>query len=160
MKSVTIIFLLTSFSAFAQKHDPAIINPINNMFKAMELGDSNMLHKSFFANATLITVLEKEGKFKLRKEELISFLKAVGSPHDVTWHEPIWDVEVQQDGNFAQVWAKYAFYAGDKFSHCGVDTFQLIKTEDGWKIFYLADTRNKTGCSIPEKISKQYTTKK
>jgi hypothetical protein len=46
----------------------------------------------------------------------------------------------------ASVWAPYKFYLGDKFSHCGVDVFQLMKTGDGWKIIYIVDTRRKGDC--------------
>ncbi len=160
MRVTIAVILLSSGITFAQKKDDApILFPIKNLFLAMEQGDSALLRKSFFTDVTLITVLEIEGKISLRKEQLMDFLTAVGSPHTDRWLEPIWDVKIEREGNFAQVWASYAFYAGTKFSHCGVDTFQLVNTPDGWKIFYLADTRNKTDCKIPEKISKQYTQK-
>jgi hypothetical protein len=32
----------------------------------------------------------------------------------------------------------------EKYSHCGVDVFMLVKTADGWKISTLADTRRKS----------------
>jgi len=32
------------------------------------------------------------------------------------------------------VWAPYDFWIDGKLSHCGTDAFDLIKTEDGWKI--------------------------
>ena len=51
------------------------------------------------------------------------------------------------DGNLANVWVYYEFYAGDKFSHCGVDNFQLGRTDAGWKIILLADSRRRQGCS-------------
>jgi hypothetical protein len=127
----------------------------------MEKGDSALLRTAFHSDVTLITVLEKEGKFTLRKEtSLKGFATSIGTPHNEVYNEPIWDIKTEQDGNFAQVWAKYAFYLGNKFSHCGVDTFQLIKTETGWKIFYLADTRQRVGCQVPEEIAKKYTSSK
>lgn len=133
------------------------MKPIQTLFLAMEKGDSGLLHTAFFKDVTLITLLEREGKISLRKESLQDFLNAVGNPHPEKWFEPIWDVKIEQDGTFAQVWAKYAFFVGTKFSHCGVDAFQLVNTTDGWKIFYLADTRNRTGCQVPDAITKQYT---
>ena len=48
------------------------------------------------------------------------------------------------------VWAKYAFYAGEQLSHCGVDAFQLVKGAEGGKIFHIADTRRREGCETPE----------
>ncbi len=153
--------MLCANLSFGQKNeDAAILSPIHTLFVAMEKGDSALLRTAFFTDVTLITVLEKEGKINLRKESLLEFLVAVGTPHAEIWHEPIWDAKVQQDGNFAQVWANYVFYAGSKFSHCGVDTFQLVKISNGWKIFYLADTRHKSGCKVPDKIARVYTQSK
>lgn len=98
---------------------------------------------------------EKNGNPLIRQEySLQGFLKAVGTPHDKACSELIWDVKLDQDGNMAQVWAKYAFYLGKTFSHCGVDAFQLFKGPDGkWRIFSLADTRQKEGCEIPPSVS-------
>ena len=162
MRILITLLGLFSVALFAQPNiDDAIQTPIKNLFLAMEKGDSALLRTTFHTDVTLITVLEKEGKFALRKEtDIKGFATAVGTPHADVWAEPIWDIKTEQDGNFAQVWAKYAFYLGNKFSHCGIDTFQLIKTANGWKIFYLADTRQRTGCNVPTEIAQKFTAQK
>jgi hypothetical protein len=48
--------------------------------------------------------------------------------------ERIWNPEVRVSGLIATVWAPYDFWLDGKFSHCGIDQFDFIKTEDGWKI--------------------------
>ena len=48
--------------------------------------------------------------------------------------ERIWNPEVRINGLIATVWAPYDFWIDGKQSHCGIDAFDLIKTEDGWKI--------------------------
>jgi hypothetical protein len=156
MRYFSFYLLLFTFVSKGQVTDNSILEPINNLFDGMEKGDSALAHSAFFKDAMLITVLEKEGDISLRKETVEPFLMAIASPKQVQWHEPIWDVKINQDGNFAHVWASYAFFLGNKFNHCGIDTFQLIKTKSGWKIFYLADTRRKAGCEVPEEITKQY----
>lgn len=50
------------------------------------------------------------------------------------------------DGNLASVWTDYKFYIDDQFSHCGVNSFQLFKGKDGWKVIYIIDTRRKENC--------------
>jgi hypothetical protein len=100
---------------------------------------------------------DKEGKVTLKRENSLSnFLKAVGTPHPEPWSEPIWDVKIEQDGPLAQVWASYAFYVGNKFSHCGVDAFQLVKENGEWKIFHLTDTRQREGCKVPPYVSEAF----
>jgi hypothetical protein len=51
-----------------------------------------------------------------------------------TNRERIWNPEVRVHGLIATVWAPYDFWTDGKFSHCGIDAFDLIKTADGWKI--------------------------
>jgi hypothetical protein len=72
------------------------------------------------------------------------------------WSELIWSPKIEVDGNFAQVWAPYAFYVDKTFHHCGVDAFHLFKNAAGeWKIFQLSDTRQKEGCNVPKKVTIQ-----
>jgi hypothetical protein len=49
------------------------------------------------------------------------------------------------------VWTKYAFYRGERLSHCGVDVFELVRRPDGWKIVHLADTQRRGNCWTPPK---------
>ena len=154
------IIILFSGVALCQTsaESEAIMTPIKALFNGMNAGDSALIHSAFVNEVTFVSVfMAKNGKPALRPELLNEFLKAVGTAHPERWNEPIWDVKVEVDGNFAQVWAKYAFYLGKKFSHCGVDAFHLFKGEDGrWKIFHLADTRQKEGCEVPKSVSDQF----
>jgi hypothetical protein len=147
-----------SAQAQASNEETAVADAINKMFKAMELADSAMLHSVFsdqFSGATISK--DKAGKVVLRRETSNKeFLKAVGTPHKEVWHEEIWNLKVQMDGEFAQAWCDYAFYVDKNFSHCGVDAFHLVKQESGWKIFHIADTRRRQGCNIPQNIQDKY----
>lgn len=40
----------------------------------------------------------------------------------------------------------FEFYIGDKFSHCGVNSFQLVKKDGDWKIFFIVDTSRQSNC--------------
>ena len=51
-----------------------------------------------------------------------------------TMRERIWNAEVRIHGPIATVWAPYDFWIGGKYSHCGIDAFDLVKTTEGWKI--------------------------
>lgn len=154
--------LLTALALPAMAQTPedgaAIMEPITRLFTGMNLGDSALVHSAFTAHPTLTTVAkDKSGNIVLRESELQKFLNAVGTPHTESWSEPIWDVKIQVDGHLAQVWASYAFYLGKKFSHCGVDAFQLFKDNDGeWRIFFLADTRQTEDCQIPAHIKETF----
>ncbi len=162
MKTAVLILigLASSLGAHAQTDSEGVLimKPITTLFAGMNLGDSAMVHCAFTADATMASVgKDKSGNVVLKRESSISgFLKAVGSPHQELWSEPIWETRMEVDGDFAQVWTRYAFYLGKKFNHCGVDSFQLIRQNGEWKIFHLADTRQTENCIIPKLISDQF----
>lgn len=139
-----------------------IMKPVETLFRAMELGDSSLLSEAFYSQARLATVsLTGDLQFKALTFENSTelFKKAIAGEKKEPYHEPVYDVKIQSEGIFAQVWARYAFYIGNNFHHCGIDTFQLIKTEGVWKIFYLADTRQVKGCKVAASIRKKFETR-
>lgn len=73
-------------------------------------------------------------------------VKIVGTPHSAVYDERIVFGGIKIDGPLASVWAPAKFYLGETFDHCGVDFYQLAKTEDGWKIIHLAYTVRKDNC--------------
>ena len=58
---------------------------------------------------------------------------------------------IQIDNKMASVWTLFKFYAGERFSHCGVNVFKLFKGKDEWKIFHLVDSKYKTIANTIEK---------
>ncbi len=140
-----LIFGITKVQAQTQQAGVRAI--VDQLFTGMKMGDSSLVAKSFIADATLQSVsVTADGKVKADKDGIGGFIKAVGTPHQEMWDERIYDVKIQVDGPMATVWAPYKFYLGEKFSHCGVNAFTLIKTESGWKIAGITDTRRKEGC--------------
>ena len=53
---------------------------------------------------------------------------------------------IQIDQMLALVWTPYKFYFNNQFSHCGINCFQLVRFDSGWKIQSIIDTRRKTSC--------------
>lgn len=153
---IAFALLATAYCQNKTPQEEAVYQVVQSLFDGMRAGDSAVVHAAFYRNPELFTAVnDKEGRPVLHKSELQEFLNAVGAPHDVVWDERIWDEEIRIDGNLAQVWTKYAFFAGNEFSHCGVDAFHLFKTKEGWKIFHLTDTRQREGCNLPEHIQKK-----
>jgi hypothetical protein len=155
MKLICCIALaLTTTTVLAQQEEAAVNTVLKTMFDGMYEGDSAKVHSVFAKSITMATIFrDKTGSPLIRQEtSLDGFLKAIGTPHAEKWTEEFWNVSVQIDGDFAQAWCDYAFYVNHTFSHCGVDAFHLHKTNAGWKIFHLADTRRKDNCNIPEEM--------
>ncbi|GAA4338232.1 nuclear transport factor 2 family protein [Mucilaginibacter gynuensis] len=143
----TFIICLATRAFCQQAETDAVKATINTMFDAMRKGDSVMLNKTFHKSMVLQSVAnKKDGTVALITEKPEEFAKAVGTPHKEVWDERITYGAIKIDGALASVWTPYKFYVDDKFSHCGVNFFQLMKTETGWKIIYIVDTRRKDNC--------------
>lgn len=48
--------------------------------------------------------------------------------------ERYWSPTVLVRGSIALAWAPYEFWEDGKTSHCGVDTFDLVKVEGQWRV--------------------------
>ena len=146
-----ILALMLPVPAWAQADDEAAVRAVvDRLFDAMRAADSAGVRSVLHPKARLISVTESDGQPTIEiLDSMDGFINAVGTAHEETWDERIWDVEVRIDGRLATVWANYAFYVGDRLSHCGVDAFQLFNDVDGWKIFEIADTRRREGCEPP-----------
>jgi hypothetical protein len=90
---------------------------------------------------------DKDGKTVLKEDDFNQFVKSIASiPKDKKFEEKLLGFNIQVDGNMANAWTPYEFWYEGEFSHCGVNSFQLIKDDGEWKIIYLVDTRRKEGC--------------
>jgi len=144
-----LFFLLAQIQSHGQTGDEraAVIATIQKMFDGMRAGDSAVVSATFAPAAQLQTVfVARDGTPMLSGEGTGNFLAAVGTPHEKVFDERIWSYDVNIDGNLANVWMEYTFFLGEKMSHCGVDNFQLYKSENGWKITGITDTRRREGC--------------
>jgi ketosteroid isomerase-like protein len=113
-------------------------------FGAFHARDIAGLHRVCSANMVLHSINEsaKGGIFSQENPE--DFYKSIaGLPDNLKFEEKILSYKIQADGNMAQVWAPYEFYADGKLSHKGVDAFTLFNDNGSWKIIYLVDTRRR-----------------
>ncbi|GAB4130526.1 MAG: hypothetical protein OHK0045_14460 [Raineya sp.] len=150
------LFLLLG-STFAQNNEKnKVMEPIYQLFEGMRKGDSALVRNTFHVSARMQTIaFNSEQKPTVVEESLEKFLRAIASPHPEIYDERIRKYEVRIDDNLASVWTEYEFYVGERFSHCGVNAFQLAKNANNeWKIIQVADTRRKEPCKGQKKKKK------
>lgn len=128
--------------------EEAVKQAVNHLFTGMKNADSTLAGSAFSANSIMQTIVNKDGKTTVRTERVANFLKFIGSPHKEKFDERIVFTKILIDGPLASVWTDYKFYVDEKFSHCGVNSFQLVKGDKGWQIVYIIDTRRKDGCNL------------
>ncbi len=144
-----LIFLISNESnAQLKKEEKAIKKTINLLFDGMRNSDTSAIRKAFADKSIMETISPtKDGKFIVSTGSVDAFIKSIGNPHPYKYDERIEYSKLSIDENLASVWTNYKFYVGEKFSHCGVNSFQLFKGDDGWKIIYIIDTRRKINCN-------------
>jgi hypothetical protein len=142
-------FFLTSALFAQQTSTAAIKQTINTLVDAIRKGDSALLRSVFAKNAELQSVdIDNMGKVSLSTTSADDLVTEIGTPHADVYDERNVFGDIKIDGPLAIVRTSYKFYLGATFSHCGVHYFQLVKTEDGWKIAYIGYTVRKDNCAL------------
>lgn len=149
---IALAVMLFTFAniAYGQKNneEEAIKKAINALFDGMRKSDTTLMRTAFNQGAILQTIVKsKAGATEVRSTDLNLFVQSIAKPHPSVYDERIVFTKILIDGELASVWTDYQFYIGDKFSHCGVNSFQLVKVGSEWKIVYLIDTRRKDHCN-------------
>ena len=144
----SLLILCASFQVQAQSADEKSVKAvIDRLFAAMRTSDTALLTASFAPNVMMQTIIQKnDGSVVVRTDGVSAFVTSVGKPHPDVYDERITYEAIHIDGNLAAAWTPYQFYIGTKFSHCGVNSFQLVKISGEWKIQYIIDTRRKENC--------------
>lgn len=147
MKYVLFIcLLLTSSVIHAQTVEDSVKAVVNKLFAAMRSADASTLQACFADSAILQTILSKDGKSVVETEAVQGFATSIGKVSKGDADERVSFDVVKVDSDLAIVWAPYQFYWKGAFSHCGVDSFQLVRINGEWKIQYLIDTKRKEDC--------------
>ena len=144
-----VLLAVTLTSTTAQEAEKeAVKQTVQGFFEAFHKQDSVGM-KSFVADGVLLqtTGRNKEGKTQFRSQEIEKLYQSiVGIPDSITFQEKLTSWNIQVDRTMANAWVGYEFWLNGNFSHCGINSFQLINFDGAWKIVYLIDTRGRQGC--------------
>ena len=152
--ALAITFAFTTIT-FGQSADDkkAALAVVNELFAQMRAANAAGILATGTADNQLAAIRKtKEGKMKLDVINGEAFTKFFTKPNAV--EELMYAPNVEVDGNWAMVWGRYVFFVGDKVSHCGINQFNLVRTEAGWKIANGASTIDPGDCTEKEKSMK------
>lgn len=148
--TISTIFLLAAVAivgqtgkvadTFKTSDDPATIPDL--LFKAMREKNQENIRGLFLPEGQLVA-LDKppDGKGFSNPRTFFAegFAKNIANVKGEII-ERMQDKKVEITGDLAVVSGRYTLHIGEKFSHCGINTFNLLRTENGWKIINAAST--------------------
>jgi cyclase len=141
---------LTADSLESVGDEGRVLDVVNGLFLAMQRKDTAAMRRLFEPNARLVGMRPAGSGTRLQALTWDEFARAVASSTRGEWIERAFAPRVRIRGTLADVWTEYDFHFGPAPSHCGVDSIQLLKLSDGWKIVSIADTFEATDCPARE----------
>lgn len=130
----------------AQSEEAAVLAVIQQLFDGMRARDTAKMRATLHRDVRMWSPSVRDSAVTVHVDSPDGWLGAIARSTGGMPDERIRNPVVRVDGPLASVWADYSFYIGDRFSHCGVDTFHLVRVAAGWRIIDLADTRRREGC--------------
>lgn len=118
----------------------AVVGTVQLLFDALRYGDADLLRRVVDPSVMMHFAEVRSGDVTFGSSTVDALVTRIESAEEPLV-ERMWDPVVLVNGPMATVWAPYDFYVGDTFTHCGVDTASLMRTDDGWRIVALSWTR-------------------
>ncbi len=144
---ILLTVLIVANRSRAQTTEDSVKSVINKLFTGMKNADTGLVKNSFADSIVFQTIMRnKAGSMVVGNESPADFIDFIGKQSPGACDERIIFETVKTDGPLAMAWTPYNFYLNGKFSHCGINSFQLVRFNGDWKIQYIIDTRRREGC--------------
>jgi hypothetical protein len=138
------LFISNAFAQVSKNEDIKSASEVpDKLFAAMKAKSFDDIRAVFMPEGQLVAIDKpKDGKgvSKTRVFTAESFAKAISEAKGADFIEKMPNKDVRITGDLGTVAGRYTFYTGEKFSHCGTNTFNLVRTDVGWRIANAAST--------------------
>lgn len=146
--ALAIMFLLLivtpSFAQSANRDDEKDAAEVPaKLFAAMKAKDAAAIRALFIPEGHLVAIDGPRTGAGLSTTRIFTpeaFAKLISESKASDLTEKMVKTEVELFGDMALVYGRYTFHVGEKFSHCGTNSFNLVRTADGWRIANAAST--------------------
>lgn len=139
-----LFFITSSLHAQNPQEKERVLDVVHKFFHALETQDTVAFREMFLEGAKNFAVRDLKDSIVVRGISVKDFRFRPGQIIKERMREATTEVKIHN--NIAMVWAPYDLWVSEKFSHCGVDIFTLIKSSDGWKIASVSYTIDLEGC--------------
>ena len=142
---LVISFIALSPRTAAAQDSAAVIAVVQRFFDAMSRQDS-VSARAVLAPGAHLSSIRVGGTGPVRHQSDSAFITLVATTKQKLL-ERMWTPSVRVSGDIASLWTPYDFHIDGKFSHCGVDVFDLLRTTAGWQIVSVVYTVQPQGCA-------------
>ena len=146
--SISLLFILP-IGVFAQTTEELekkeVTEVIQLFFDSLKKQDTVLLKKSAYIEGQVWTLRKAMGS---NAEIGMRYLRADMNSFDTRQQllETPLRFDIKLHRGMAMAWVPYEFMVNGNFSHCGVDAFTLMKTNEQWKIVSIAYTVELDDC--------------
>ncbi len=150
MKNILLLILFLSVCVSSQAQTATQTNDkkealavVDRLWEAMRAKNADAIKALFTPEGQLVAIDKPRDGKGLSKTRVLNgeaFAKLISEAKAPEFIERMPQPQVNVFGDLATVYGRYTFHVGDKFSHCGTNTFNLVRTETGWKIANAAST--------------------
>jgi hypothetical protein len=142
MRSFVTVLIMAASARYAQAQasdaeGKAAVAVADSVLAALTSGDSTTLARLTLDSAVVGGVSVRDGVERVSLRTWGLYIHRTGAP---TFTERGFDQTVRVQDHVAQVWVPYDLYVGERWSHCGVDVFTLMKSEGRWRVAALIYT--------------------
>ena len=124
----------------------AVIAVVQRLFDAMATRDTTTARALMLPNSRVISVRSGPNGLSVRVQSDSAFIRSLAAAREALL-ERMWNPAVRVHGGLADLGAPYDFHQGGRFSHCGVDSFSLVRGPNGWLVASITYTLEQTGCA-------------
>jgi hypothetical protein len=127
-----LIAIMLCFSTYAIADDKAdMLAVAGEALERISEEDSAGLAGLMIEEAMIYVSDMHEGKYRVRTR---TYADTRDRAFEVDLVERGWDPTILISGTIGIVWYPYDIYVDGAWSHCGIDIFNMIRTEEGWRI--------------------------
>ncbi len=147
IRSLGLLLFVTAAPAVADERSDrrAVLTAAQALFDALAARDPHRVMAIVVPEGTISGHVSRGGTtrfFAQRWQEWANGLREGSERLEERMHDP----RVRIRGNMASVWTYYTFYRDGRFSHCGIDLFDMAKVDGRWRVLNITFTVETEGC--------------
>lgn len=132
-KAILPVCIITQFAipAYADQDKDDVLAIADRALERITAEDFKGLTDLMLDTATIHTGTHSDGEYRVGTR---TFAEQREATTDADLVERGFEPTILVSGPIATVWYPYDLYSNGEWSHCGIDIFNLVRTNDGWRI--------------------------